>query len=283
MVLSKRHLIAAAFVAMPLAAHAQYGRGWLGFSVDSTSRLLVVRRVAPNSPADRGGLLPGDSIVAIDNVTARSAQLARIRDVEIDDHVTLQVRRSGRAQPITLNLVASADSYFYDFKFNDSAWKSGLVQFDSASWMLRRLLDTALTQSYKWNVRDSAFFRPGAWAAFDSTNTAVFRLLAQTDSTNWAYPVWSTSREVSGAELSPVESPLTDYLGVTGGLLVLHVTPNSAAARAGLRPGDVITSIDGTAATTVAQFRRLAHGKTRPLVVIRNRAKTEVQLKPDDE
>ena len=105
------------------------------------------------------------------------------------------------------------------------------------------------------------------------------------DSVGWNDGFFSmTQRTVSGAEVTPLESPLSDYLGVTSGLLVVHVTAHSAAARAGLKAGDVISSIDGAPATSVAQFRRLTRGKSaKGLVLMRNHVRTEVQFTPDDD
>jgi S1-C subfamily serine protease len=56
-----------------------------------------------------------------------------------------------------------------------------------------------------------------------------------------------------GVSLLPLESQLARYFGVTGGVLVASVEPNSAAAAAGLVAGDIITAINGRGVTTPAE------------------------------
>jgi serine protease Do len=56
-----------------------------------------------------------------------------------------------------------------------------------------------------------------------------------------------TSVRRLGAQLSPLSDQLAEYFGVPGGALVTSVEPNSVAARAGLKAGDVITSVNGRA------------------------------------
>lgn len=65
-------------------------------------------------------------------------------------------------------------------------------------------------------------------------------------------------RGVAGAEITALEPELAEYFrGARQGLLVLRVAPGSPAERAGLRPGDVITSGGGRSLDTVGEFRLL--------------------------
>jgi serine protease Do len=48
-----------------------------------------------------------------------------------------------------------------------------------------------------------------------------------------------------GAHVEPLGDQLADYFGVKSGVLVMSVTADSPAAKAGLKAGDVITAIDG--------------------------------------
>jgi serine protease Do len=50
-----------------------------------------------------------------------------------------------------------------------------------------------------------------------------------------------------GAQLSPLSDQLAEYFGVPAGALVTSVEANSVAAKAGLKAGDVITSVNGRA------------------------------------
>jgi serine protease Do len=59
-----------------------------------------------------------------------------------------------------------------------------------------------------------------------------------------------------GITVSDLSSQLAEYFGAKDGVLVTSVITDSAAAKAGLRAGDVITSINGTAVDDAANLRR---------------------------
>lgn len=97
--------------------------------------------------------------------------------------------------------------------------------------------------------------------------------------------VLALERGVAGAEVTPLEPELAEYFrGAGDGLLVLRVAPGTPAARAGLRPGDVITSGGGRTLRAVPDLRLLLtlpdptpvelrvvrHGRTRTLTIRRD-------------
>lgn len=59
-----------------------------------------------------------------------------------------------------------------------------------------------------------------------------------------------------GVTVEPLSPQLAEYFGAKDGVLVSGVTDGSAAARAGLRAGDVITSINGNRVTTREELTR---------------------------
>jgi serine protease Do len=61
-----------------------------------------------------------------------------------------------------------------------------------------------------------------------------------------------------GISIDGLSSQLADYFGTKEGVLVTSVTEGSAAAKAGLKAGDVITSLNGAAASSTADFHRHA-------------------------
>jgi membrane-associated protease RseP (regulator of RpoE activity) len=66
----------------------------------------------------------------------------------------------------------------------------------------------------------------------------------------------SALRGVAGADVVAMEPELAEYFrGVTRGLLVLRVPQGTPAARADLRPGDVITGASGSPVATPAALR----------------------------
>jgi S1-C subfamily serine protease len=71
-------------------------------------------------------------------------------------------------------------------------------------------------------------------------------------------------------------------LGTTEGVLVLRVEQGSPADRAGIRPGDVITAVDGAAVSSLESFlgqlRRRDPGDRIGLTVVRDGSERQVQL-----
>ncbi|OWY67922.1 serine protease [cyanobacterium TDX16] len=69
------------------------------------------------------------------------------------------------------------------------------------------------------------------------------------------------------------------------GVLIVQVAPNSPAARAGLRPGDVITQINGTEIQTADSVQDSVEatnlGKTLQVTVNRNGSTQQLTLKPE--
>ena len=59
-----------------------------------------------------------------------------------------------------------------------------------------------------------------------------------------------------GLTVSDLSSQLAEYFGVKDGVLVTAVSDNSAAAKAGLKAGDVITSFNGGTVTNPSELRR---------------------------
>ena len=55
----------AAKVMKKIIAHGRVVRGWLGISTDRELNGVVIETIAPNSPAEKAGLLPGDRIYQI--------------------------------------------------------------------------------------------------------------------------------------------------------------------------------------------------------------------------
>ena len=77
---------------------------------------------------------------------------------------------------------------------------------------------------------------------------------------------------ISVDELSP---QLSEYFGTKEGVLVTTVRENSNASRAGVKAGDVITSLNGGTVTTAADLRRRAQrlegGDEFTLAIVRDR------------
>ena len=88
-------------------------------------------------------------------------------------------------------------------------------------------------------------------------------------------------------DTQPLEPHLADYLGIEqdGGLLVCMVVPNSSAARAGLRVGDVLTSIDSSRVQNhcdvVSAIEDAAPDLPLPVTLVRNGESRSIELIPE--
>ena len=86
-----------------------------------------------------------------------------------------------------------------------------------------------------------------------------------------------------GASLSSVGDQLASYFGVKGGALVTSVDMDSPAGRAGLKAGDVITSINGRSVTdpsdVLQEVRRAGDGGALEMTVTRDRKEMKLSAK----
>lgn len=87
-----------------------------------------------------------------------------------------------------------------------------------------------------------------------------------------------------GISTQTLTKQLADYFGVSEGILVTSVTENSAAAKAGLKAGDVITSADGEKVNSPADISRAINKKQDgpvTLTVVRDRSTRTVVVTPE--
>jgi membrane-associated protease RseP (regulator of RpoE activity) len=87
-----------------------------------------------------------------------------------------------------------------------------------------------------------------------------------------------------GVSVDELSDQLAQYFGATDGLLVTSVTDGSAASRAGLKAGDVITSINGHAVRSrddLVRELRDANDEEIAIGIVRDKKSSEVKAKID--
>ncbi len=91
-----------------------------------------------------------------------------------------------------------------------------------------------------------------------------------------AFMSWRSG--VLGIEGESVDSQLAQFFGVKEGVLVRSVSKSSAAEKAGLKAGDVITKIDSTAVSNSREISAAlrASGSKRPVTVTLTRERREM-------
>jgi serine protease Do len=95
---------------------------------------------------------------------------------------------------------------------------------------------------------------------------------------------WRSS--AMGFECESLEGQLAQYFGVKEGVLVRSVSKNSAAEKAGIKAGDVITRIDDGKVASPADISnriRALRGKPVPVVLIRDHKEMTLNVTLDEE
>jgi serine protease Do len=97
--------------------------------------------------------------------------------------------------------------------------------------------------------------------------------------TTWRSPVLGVEAESLGSQLAA-------YFGVKDGVLVRSVAKDTAAEKAGIKAGDVITKVDGSTVTTSNELVSAIHSasskKSFPVELMRDRHETSVTVTIED-
>jgi serine protease Do len=95
------------------------------------------------------------------------------------------------------------------------------------------------------------------------------------------HAMMSMQSRALGVESESLSSQLADYFGVKEGALVRSVAPGSAAEKAGIKAGDVITKIGGRTVrgpNELSNAIRSSSSATLPLTVVRNQKEMTVNV-----
>jgi len=216
----------------------------LGISVSDTATGVRVDDVHARSPAAKAGIREGDLVVEFDGERVRSAmQLTRlVRETPNGRSVAVAVMRDGKRQA----LQATPESG-RSFAFDDNA----------LSELERGLRD--LPRRYR--VVPPLYRYEGFPPGFE-------------------YRLPESSRGRLGVSVQSLTPDLEEYFGAkNGGALVSSVLQDSAAAKAGVKAGDVITSINGRAVTDSDDLMRELRALRGEITILVLRDRKEVTLK----
>jgi S1-C subfamily serine protease len=160
-----------------------------------------------------------------------------------------------------------------------------------------RLVEDVIQTDASLNPGNSGGALADAQARVIGINTAVAG-----QGLGLAVPVNTTTRKIISALMqhgrvrraylglvsvpTPLPAPLQKRLGRTGGLRVSEVVNGGPAARAGLRPGDMLVSAAGKPVTSAQDLQRLmfaeAIGRPLEITVLRNGALVDVIAQPSE-
>ena len=229
---------------------ADEGGSWLGVETQevtaekakelklSAERGVVVGKVLEDSPAAKAGLKDGDVVTEINGQRVEgTAQFRRmIREIPAGRSVQLGIWRDGRSQTITATL--------------------GKMQENGKQFM------RAMPQVFNFRVPEMPEVSP----------------LPDVPSFEWDNGAMLMGRPRLGIDAEDISGQLGSYFGAPDGegILVREVNSGSAAEKAGVKAGDVITSLNRERIHGLAELRsKLAasgEGKTAKLGVLRNKS-----------
>ncbi|HXH05202.1 MAG TPA: PDZ domain-containing protein [Vicinamibacterales bacterium] len=187
----------------------------------------LIEEVRRNSPAEKAGLRAGDVIVEFDGERVRSARhFARLVDETPEGKdVPATVVRGGERVTVSIRpeRARGAEPFF------DPAWSERLAREAERAAAVRAEAARRISEHMQEALERGDVWYGGGFAS----------------PSGWL-----------GVRVQELTPQLAEYFGVKDGVLVASVEAGSAAEKAGVKAGDVITSVAGTAVTTAADLRR---------------------------
>lgn len=218
----------------------------------SEVRGVAVDKVLKDSPAEKAGLQNGDVIIRFDGETISSVRkLTRlIAEVSPDHKAKVTVLRNGNERDIEVTLAKR------EVNFDAGVFSSGNFPQVEIAPMPRtmRVPNTTITP----------FPQVGGNGAI------VWRGLP--------------ARQI-GVSVSTLSKQLGDYFGIADGkgLLIRDVRPDSPAAKAGIKAGDVIVEIDGKKIAEGADLIEAVNEKkegTISVTIVRDKNRQTLTVEP---
>jgi serine protease Do len=226
--------------------------------------------VDEDSPAAKAGLREGDIVVEFDGERIRSArQFSRmVEETPGGRSVKMTILRGGQRQTVDVTPESRAFSWGFDGDRIGRDIARGMRELEPRLREIEprlRELEPQLRERFREfepRMREFHFDPPAFNFDFD------WDMLPR------------TARGRLGVQAESLTPQLADYFGVKdGGVLVSSVTAGSAAEKAGIKAGDVITSIDGDRVRDYDDLLRELRDKTGDVTVGIVRDKKETTLK----
>ncbi len=218
--------VASASTSMLSAQHQSSGRqprGWIGVYIESTALGdPVILSVEPGSPAERGGLTAGDTVLAYNTIAPRKDSSALERLLQPGRHLLIRVQHAGVR---TVEVVVGKCPFV-------------ILRLDSVG---RTVSSLQLS---------------------DHATTFVVESKGETPPCVSLNMMSAITREVIGLTFSSMNSELAGALHVDNkGVLVLQVAAGTPAMQARIKGGDVIVRADTTPVDTPDGLFMVIQGK----------------------
>jgi S1-C subfamily serine protease len=216
-----------------------------------------ITAVAPDSPAEKAGILPKDLLLSINGRRIGNyAQLVTaVRQLSAGSEISVRVRRGSEIRTLKPTLAVSPSI-------------EPEQQLRTFARRIEEMQSTLRTMEEGGPARSQLLERIEKMKHFLETITIPA-------------PPRIRVRVFLGVETVPLSGQLMGYFAVTNGLLVTSVEEKSKAAIAGLQAGDILIQVDSTRITDIqalSQSLFQSTGEILSLVIVRNREKKTLLL-----
>jgi serine protease Do len=224
-------------------------------------RGAVIMKVAEGGPAEKAGLKENDVIVSFNSRridTVRELQRL-LGETPAGRNVTFEVIRGGSTQSFTATLSKRASNFNY-FDGTNNLFK---LQSDNLALAQKYFKGHELSRERAEEMRKRSQEFQGKLKSFTPKEFGNFNFNLR------GMDFWSGSR--LGASVEALTEQLGNYFGVKDGhgVLVTEVFPESAAAKAGLKAGDVILEIDNQKVNNTGDLATALSKKEEGQVVLK--------------
>lgn len=251
--------------ALPMRATVG-GNGYIGISLSGAQMRVVspqgaftshceyplVESVDAGSPAEKAGIASGDMVIAYNGRDLTQQAVNYPEMLVPGSTLRVRLRRGPRTREVPVTVAPRTE--------------------ERTVVMMRGVPGPGGDVTFDWRAGRPA---PGA----------VMPAMAPTGAGFNAPPSGAGIVVLLGAQFATVDEQFAESFALDAGLLVMKVPPGSPAAEAGLRPGEMVVSANGTRVRDVATLRRMLATNARELRLgVQSRATGErvvvVKLKP---
>lgn len=245
--------------------------------VKAASGGVKIDEVNPDSPAEKAGIKAGDVIVEFDGEKVRSArQFTRlVQETPEGRAVAIALMRDGKKQTVN----ATPESGRMTWNSGNFGPEVDRAMREAERGMREFRFDMPEMRGFSWSTPEPREPReprePGV-----PREPRYFEYRTPGD----MMPFTMRPRPMLGVQVQSLSRDLEAYFGVkNGGALVSSVTPDSAAAKAGIKAGDVITSVNGRGVVDADDLINKIEDITGEATIVVMRDKKEVTLKANIE
>jgi C-terminal processing protease CtpA/Prc len=219
-----------------------------GATADNLIRFYEYPRIAlvdASSPAERGGVLVGDTLVALNGDDVRQNEIAFGKLLIPDRRVTMRVRRDGSPRDLVVTVAEAPD--FYE----------------------RRVAPRPPVAVVPALPPSQVRVRSGTPGVRGAQPPVVLQWFGDA---------------LAGARLETVSGGLARALDVREGVLVIRTVPGTATYDSGLREGDIVTRIGDTRVRSVSDLQRALTSsdereREQTLIIVRDRKERRLTLR----